>query len=112
MTPEYFRLEDFRCSITVLVRSSLRTRVPSPTALPPPLSAATGTKDPFHVPTRSVGRADGRTSDSVDRATPPVGGCVAHPASAINAMPATYQIPRLTMSIAPPSEAPSLAIPE
>src|SRR5205807_6704070 len=70
-----------------------------PTALSPPGPAPTGTEDPLHVPTRSAGRVDGRTSDSVDLATLWVPWCVAHPASASNAMLATKTIPRLPMSI-------------
>src|SRR5207245_7831071 len=70
-----------------------------PTALSPPRPAPTGTEDPLHVPTRSAGRVDGRTSDSVDLATLWVPWCVAHPASASNAMLATKTIPRLPMSI-------------
>src|SRR5207245_7436035 len=96
---------------TVYVPSSLITRVKFPTAPRPPASAPTGPNEPFHVPTRSLGRTDGRTSDSVDWATPQLFECVAQPESAINATVATNTIPRLPMLMSPP-EAPSRALPE
>src|SRR2546427_11273210 len=69
-TPEKVRVDPFRRSIAVYVPSSLMTRVALPNALPPLASEPTGAYATCHVPTRSLGRADGRTSDSVDWATP------------------------------------------
>src|SRR5437660_7566057 len=59
-TPEKVRVDPFRRSIAVYVPSSLMTRVALPNALPPLASEPTGACATCHVPTRSLGRADGR----------------------------------------------------
>src|SRR5260370_42553604 len=99
-TPEKVCVDPFRRSIPVYVPSSLMTRVALPNALPPPASEPTGAYATCHVPTRSLGRAYGRTSDSVDWATPYLFECVGQPESAINATLATNKIPRFTILMA------------
>src|SRR5260370_42081413 len=88
-TPEEMRVDAPRRSVAVYVPSSLITKVTLPMAALPPESARIGPKDPLHVPTRSAGRADGRTSDSVSRATALVRRGAAHPQSTTDAMVAT-----------------------